>query len=257
MYRSLQIWRDAVTNLKDKVALVTGGSRGIGAAIAKRLATEGATVAVTYSQSKAKAEALVTEITRDGGSALAIKADNREAGAVEAAVRTVAEKHGRIDILVNNAGVFDAGTVTEVTTEDFDRTIDVNVKAVFLATRAAAAHMPEGGRVISIGSNLAARVPWSGMSLYVLSKSALVGFTKAVARDLGPRGITVNVVHPGSTDTDMNPADGAHAGPQRGLMAIPRFNEASDVAGVVAWLAGPDGRSVTGAEFTIDGGTNA
>jgi len=246
-----------VTNLKDKVALVTGGSRGIGAAIAKRLAAEGATVAVTYSQSKAKAEALVTEITRDGGSALAIKADNREAGAVEAAVRTVAEKHGRIDILVNNAGVFDAGTVTEVTTEDFDRTIDVNVKAVFLATRAAAAHMPEGGRVISIGSNLAARVPWPGMSLYVLSKSALVGFTKAVARDLGPRGITVNVVHPGSTDTDMNPADGEHAGPQRGLMAIPRFNEASDVAGVVAWLAGPDGRSVTGAEFTIDGGTNA
>lgn len=246
-----------MTNLKDKVALVTGGSRGIGAAIAKRLAAEGATVAVTYSQSKAKAEALVTEITRDGGSALAIKADNREAGAVEAAVRTITEKHGRIDILVNNAGVFDAGTVTEVTTEDFDRTIDVNVKAVFLATRAAAAHMPEGGRVISIGSNLAARVPWPGMSLYVLSKSALVGFTKAVARDLGPRGITVNVVHPGSTDTDMNPADGAHAGPQRGLMAIPRFNEASDVAGVVAWLAGPDGRSVTGAEFTIDGGTNA
>ncbi|MCK3775786.1 3-oxoacyl-ACP reductase FabG [Ensifer sesbaniae] len=257
MYRSLQIWRDAVTNLKDKVALVTGGSRGIGAAIAKRLAAEGATVAVTYSQSKAKAETLVTEITRAGGSALAIKADNREAGAVEAAVQTVAEKHGRIDILVNNAGVFDAGTVTEVTTDDFDRTIDVNVKAVFLATRAAAAHMPDGGRVISIGSNLAARVPWPGMSLYVLSKSALVGFTKAVARDLGPRGITVNVVHPGSTDTDMNPADGEHAGPQRGLMAIPRFNEASDVAGVVAWLAGPDGRSVTGAEFTIDGGTNA
>ncbi|NRQ13715.1 SDR family NAD(P)-dependent oxidoreductase [Ensifer sesbaniae] len=246
-----------MTNLKDKVALVTGGSRGIGAAIAKRLAAEGATVAVTYSQSKAKAETLVTEITRAGGSALAIKADNREAGAVEAAVQTVAEKHGRIDILVNNAGVFDAGTVTEVTTDDFDRTIDVNVKAVFVATRAAAAHMPDGGRVISIGSNLAARVPWPGMSLYVLSKSALVGFTKAVARDLGPRGITVNVVHPGSTDTDMNPADGEHAGPQRGLMAIPRFNEASDVAGVVAWLAGPDGRSITGAEFTIDGGTNA
>ncbi|MEI3850282.1 MULTISPECIES: 3-oxoacyl-ACP reductase family protein [Ensifer] len=246
-----------VTSLKNKVALVTGGSRGIGAAIAKRLADEGATVAVTYSQSKAKAEALVAEITKGGGRALAIQADNRDPGAVEAAVGAVAEKHGRIDILVNNAGVFDAGTVTEVTAEDFDRTIDVNVKAVFLATRAAAAHMPEGGRVISIGSNLAARVPWPGMSLYVLSKSALVGFTKAVARDLGPRGITVNVVHPGSTDTDMNPADGELAGPQRGLMAIPRFNEASDVAGVVAWLAGPDGRSVTGAEFTIDGGTNA
>jgi len=246
-----------VTSLKNKVALVTGGSRGIGAAIAKRLADEGATVAVTYSQSKAKAEALVAEITKGGGRALAIQADNRDPGAVEAAVGAVAAKHGRIDILVNNAGVFDAGTVTEVTADDFDRTIDVNVKAVFLATRAAAAHMPEGGRVISIGSNLAQRVPWPGMSLYVLSKSALVGFTKAVARDLGPRGITVNIVHPGSTDTDMNPADGELAGPQRGLMAIPRFNEASDVAGVVAWLAGPDGRSVTGAEFTIDGGTNA
>ncbi|MGO4618785.1 MULTISPECIES: SDR family NAD(P)-dependent oxidoreductase [unclassified Ensifer] len=246
-----------VTSLKNKVALVTGGSRGIGAAIARRLADEGATVAVTYSQSKEKAEALVAEITKAGGSALAIQANNRDPGAVEVAVGTVAEKHGRIDILVNNAGVFDAGTVTEVTAEDFDRTIDINVKAVFLATRAAAAHMPEGGRVVSIGSNLAARVPWPGMSLYVLSKSALIGFTKAVARDLGPRGITVNVVHPGSTDTDMNPADGEHAGPQRGLMAIPRFNEASDVAGVVAWLVGPDGRSVTGAEFTIDGGTNA
>ncbi|WP_162768672.1 3-oxoacyl-ACP reductase family protein [Ensifer sp. SSB1] len=246
-----------MTSLKNKVALVTGGSRGIGAAIARRLADEGATVAVTYSQSKEKAEALVAEITKAGGSALAVQADNRDPGAVEAAVGAIAEKHGRIDILVNNAGVFDAGTVTEVTAEDFDRTIDINVKAVFLATRAAAAHMPEGGRVVSIGSNLAARVPWPGMSLYVLSKSALIGFTKAVARDLGPRGITVNVVHPGSTDTDMNPADGEHAGPQRGLMAIPRFNEASDVAGVVAWLVGPDGRSVTGAEFTIDGGTNA
>ncbi|KRD60345.1 3-oxoacyl-ACP reductase FabG [Ensifer sp. ENS10] len=246
-----------VTSLKNKVALVTGGSRGIGAAIAKRLADEGAAVAVTYSQSKAKAEALVAEITKGGGRALAIQADNRDPDAVEAAVGAVAEKHGRIDILVNNAGVFDAGTVTEVTADDFDRTMDVNVKAVFLATRAAAAHMPEGGRVISIGSNLAQRVPWPGMSLYVLSKSALVGFTKAVARDLGPKGITVNIVHPGSTDTDMNPADGELAGPQRGLMAIPRFNEASDVAGVVAWLAGPDGRSVTGAEFTIDGGTNA
>jgi 3-oxoacyl-[acyl-carrier protein] reductase len=247
----------SVTSLKDKVALVTGGSRGIGAAIARRLASDGATVAVTYSQSKEKAEALVAEITGDGGSALAIQADNRDPGAVEAAVKTVAEKHGRIDILVNNAGIFDAGTLHEVTKEDFDRTIDVNVKAVFLATRAASAHMPDGGRVITIGSNLAARVPWPGMSLYVLSKSALIGFTKAVARDLGPKGITVNIVHPGSTDTDMNPANGEHAGPQRGLMAIPRFNEASDVAGVVAWLAGPDGRSVTGAEFTIDGGTNA
>ncbi len=246
-----------MTSLKDKVALVTGGSRGIGAAIARRLAAEGAIVAVTYSQSKAKAEALVAEIAKDGGRAHAIAADNRDVGAVEAAVRTLAKQHGRIDVLVNNAGVFDAGTLTDVSVEDFDRTIDVNVKAVFVATRAAAASMPDGGRVISIGSNLAARVPWPGMSLYVLSKSALIGFTKAVARDLGQRGITVNIVHPGSTDTDMNPAGGDHASQQRDLMAIPRFNDASDVAGLVAWLAGPQSKGVTGAEFTIDGGTNA
>ncbi|WP_457587435.1 SDR family oxidoreductase [Ensifer canadensis] len=246
-----------VSSLNSKVALVTGGGRGIGAAIARRLASGGAVVAITYGQSQAKADALVGEIEQAGGKALAIRADNRDTNAVEAAVKTVVERHGRIDILVNNAGIYEEAAITEVTAEDFDRTVDINVKAVVLATSAAAKHMPDGGRIISVGSNLAQRIPFPGISLYALSKSALVGFTKAVARDLGPKGITVNIVHPGSTNTDMNPQDGAHADPQRGLMAIPRFNDANEVAALVAWLAGPDARGVTGAEFTIDGGTNA
>jgi len=246
-----------MTHLQGKVALVTGGGRGIGAAVARRLAVEGAAIAVTYARSQDRAEALIADIEAGGGRGMAIRADNRDAGAVAAAVAAVATAQGRIDILVNNAGIFETGPIAALTLEDFDRTIDVNLRAVFVATRAAIAHMPDGGRIVSIGSNLAHRVPWPEISLYALSKSALSGFTRGVARDLGSRRICVNLVHPGSTDTEMNPADGEMAQAQRDLMAIGRFNEAAEVAGMVAWLAGPDSGGVTGAEFTIDGGANA
>ncbi|WP_010629799.1 SDR family NAD(P)-dependent oxidoreductase [Halomonas sp. KM-1] len=242
--------------LSGKVAVVTGGSRGIGAAIARRLAAEGASVAVTYVNGEAQAQSVVDEIVSAGGRAMAIRADNRDDAALKAAVeRTVAELGG-LDILVNNAGIFPSGTIEEVTLEELDRTIAINLRAPVVTAMAAVGHMPEGGRIITIGSNLAVRVPWSGISLYAMSKAGLVGLTKGLARDLGSRGINVNIVHPGSTDTDMNPADGELSAPQRSLMAIPRYNEADDVAGLVAWLAGPEGRSITGAEFTIDGGAN-
>ncbi len=246
-----------MTGLKDKVALVTGGSRGMGAAIAKRLAGEGANVALTYVSAGDKAGAVVAEIERAGRRGLAIAADNTDSAAVRAAVeRTVAE-WGRLDILVNNAGIFVAKPLDALTLDDFERTVAVNTRAAFVASQAAAEHMKEGARIISIGSNLAERVPGPGLSLYSLSKAALVGLTKGMARDLGPRGITVNIVHPGSTDTDMNPADGEHADAQLSLMAIPRFGEARDIASLVAWLASDESRFVTGAAFTIDGGANA
>ncbi|MBO9506348.1 3-oxoacyl-ACP reductase family protein [Thalassospira sp. A3_1] len=244
-------------NLAGKVAFVTGGSRGIGAAIAKRLAREGAKVAITYVSAPDRARDVVGEIEAAGGVALAIKADNRKAQEVEAAINEAAAKFGRIDILVNNAGIIEMAPVDELSIEQFDRTVDVNVRAVFVATKAALAHMPDGGRIITTGSNLAHQVPWPGLSLYALSKSALIGFTRGAARDLGPRKITVNVVHPGPTDTDMNPAEGDIADAARSTMAIPDYSDANDTAGLVAWLAGPEAKVVTGSEFTVDSGMNA
>ncbi len=243
--------------LRGKVALVTGGSRGIGAAIARQLARAGADVALTYVRSAEKAEAVVKEIEVLGRRGLAIQADNTDAQAVEASVATTIAQLGRLDILVNSAGIWHAGPLETVTLEQLDETMAVNFRAPFIASKAAAAVMPEGGRIISIGSNLAERVPDAGIGLYSASKAALVGLTKGLARDLGPRGITVNVVHPGSTNTDMNPADGDHANAQRGRMAIPEYGSPDDIAGLVAWLAGPQGRFVTGAALTIDGGANA
>lgn len=243
--------------LQGKVALVTGGSRGIGAAIARQLAGAGADIALTYVRSMDKATAVVAEIEALGRRGLAIEADNLDAAAVEEAVALTHARLGRLDILVNSAGIWHAGAIDTVTLEQLDETMAVNFRAPFVASKAAAAVMHEGGRIISIGSNLAERVPGEGISLYSASKAALVGLTKGLARDLGPRGITVNVVHPGSTDTDMNPADGQHADAQRSLMAIPQFGTPEDIAGLVAWLAGPQGRFVTGAALTIDGGTNA
>lgn len=246
-----------MSNLMGKTALVTGGSRGIGAAIVEQLAAEGAAVALTYNHSADKAQGLVEAIRADGGRALAIKMDNRDADSVEAAVKAASDEFGQLAILVNNAGIFDVAPIEELTLERYDRTMDIHARAVFVASRAAAQRLADGGRIINIGSNLAKHVPWPGISLYAMSKSALVGFTKGLARDLGPRNITVNIVHPGATDTDMNPADGEHADLQRAARAIQAYNGPDQVASLVAWLSGPSAGSVTGSEFTIDGGTNA
>jgi 3-oxoacyl-[acyl-carrier protein] reductase len=246
-----------MSRLQGKAALVTGGSRGIGAAIAKQLAQDGADVALTYARSDGKAKAIVAEIEATGRRGLAIQADGTDAAAIEAAVEQTMAAFGRLDVLVNNAGIYHAGSVEELTLAEFDETIAVNLRAAFVAAKAAATRMTEGGRIISIGSNLAERVPEPGLSLYSLTKAALVGMTKGLARDLGPHGITVNVVHPGSTDTDMNPAAGETADAQRSLMAIPRYGEPQDIAALVAWLAGEESRFVTGAALTIDGGANA
>jgi 3-oxoacyl-[acyl-carrier protein] reductase len=243
--------------LAGKVALVTGGSRGIGAAIARRLARDGADVALTYLSGADDAQHVLADIGATGRQGFAIRADSADPQALRAAVERAAAELGALDILVNNAGVFIAKPLDALTLDDFDRTIAVNTRAAFVAAQAAARHMGKGGRIISIGGNLAERVPGPELSLYSLSKAALVGLTKGLARDLGPRGITVNLVHPGSTDTEMNPADGPSADAQRSLMAIPRYGEPKDVAGLVAWLASEEGRFITGTAFTIDGGANA
>ncbi|TWC06041.1 NAD(P)-dependent dehydrogenase (short-subunit alcohol dehydrogenase family) [Bradyrhizobium macuxiense] len=245
-------------SLQGKRALVTGGSRGIGAAIARRLAAEGADVAITYERSADRAEAVGAEIRKQGRRALALQADSADASAVRGAVNAAAKEFGGLDILVNNAGIFrGGGPIDAVTLEDIDATLAVNVRAVVVASQAAVAHMGEGGRIINIGSNLASRVPDAGMSLYSMSKSALIAWTQGLARDLGGRGITVNIVHPGSTNTDMNPADGEQAEAQRARMAIKRYGKADDVAALVAFVAGPEAGSINGAGLTVDGGANA
>ncbi|AYY97950.1 SDR family NAD(P)-dependent oxidoreductase [Burkholderia multivorans] len=246
-----------MNRLQGKRALVTGGSRGIGAAIAKRLAADGADVAITYEKSAERAQAVVAEIETLGRRAVAIQADSADPAAVRAAVDRAADTLGGLDILVNNAGIFRAGSLDALTLHDIDATLNVNVRAVIVASQAAARHLGEGGSIVSTGSCLATRVPDAGMSLYAASKAALIGWTQGLARDLGPRGITVNIVHPGSTDTDMNPADGEHADAQLARMAIPRYGKADDVAALVAFVVGPEGRSINGTGLTIDGGANA
>ncbi|MDT0443108.1 SDR family oxidoreductase [Streptomyces johnsoniae] len=243
--------------LADKVALVTGGSRGIGAATALRLAREGADVVLTYATAKDHAEDVVAGIRRSGRRGLAIPADSAAPDAVGAAVDRTAATFGRLDILVNNAGIYPFGPLDALTVEEIDRTLAIHVRAVLLAAQAAARHMTAGGRIITIGSNLAERVPHAGITLYAASKSALTGLTKGLARDLGERGITANLVQPGSTDTDMNPANGEDADQQRALTALGRFNSAEDIAAVVAHLAGEGGRTTSGSSFTVDAGANA
>lgn len=243
--------------LEGKVALVTGGSRGIGAAIVKRLANEGAHVALTYSSSPDRAEKVVQAAQAAGVQAAAIQADRADAAAVIAAVERTVRELGRIDILVNNAGVLAVGPIDSFTLEDFDRTIAVNVRAVFVATQAAVKHMQDGGRIINIGSCNAERMPFPGGGVYAMSKSALQGLVQGLARDLGERGITINNVQPGPVDTEMNPADGPASTMLKGFMALPRYGTADEIAAMVAYLAGPEAGYVTGASLTIDGGFTA
>ncbi|MGW6726686.1 SDR family NAD(P)-dependent oxidoreductase [Nocardia sp. NPDC055029] len=239
------------------VALVTGGSRGIGAAIARRLAAAGTDVAFTYQRDEIAAKSVAADIKALGRRALPIQADSADAAQVVAAVDRTARNLGGLDVLVNNAGIFPAKPYEEFNIDEIDRALNIHARAPFVAGQAALAHLGEGGRIISIGSNLTDRALFGGLALYNLSKSALNGYTKALARELGPRGITVNLVQPGPTDTDMNPAGSDHAPAQREFNALGRFGAAEDVADLVAFLAGPSARTITGEIITIDGGTNA
>jgi 3-oxoacyl-[acyl-carrier protein] reductase len=249
--------QSAVANhLSGKVAFIQGGSRGIGAAIAKRLARDGAAIALTYANSPQKAAEVVQAIEAAGGRAIAVMADSADANQVKAAVQQAADTFGKIDILVNNAGVLVLGNVAEaeISIEDIDRTLAVNVRSAIVASQAVVKHMDKGGRIINIGSTNSDRMPFQGGSVYAMSKAAIVGLTKGLARDLGPLGITVNNVQPGPIDTEMNPANGEFAAGLIGLMASGRYGHAEEVAGFIAYLAGPEAAYITGASLLIDGG---
>jgi 3-oxoacyl-[acyl-carrier protein] reductase len=240
--------------LAGKVALVTGGSRGIGAAIARRLARDGAAVAITYVGAQQKADEVVRAIRAEGGRALALRADSADAEAVKGAVAETVKAFGRLDVLVNNAAIAVVAPLDQFSLDDFDRMVTVNIRGVFVATQEAARHMGAGGRIITIGSVNADRMPFAGGGVYAMTKAAVAGLTRGLARDLGPRGITVNTVQPGPTATEMNPAEGPFAEAMKGLMALGRYGETDEVAGLVAYLAGPEAAFVTGASLTIDGG---
>lgn len=237
-----------------KTAFVTGGSRGIGAAIVRRLARQGAHVVFTYQSSSNEAEALAASVRDAGGQAQAVKADAADAQALTAAVTEAAKLTGKLDILVNNAGVFVPGSIDDFSLADFDKTLAVNVRAVFVAIKAAVSLMPSGGRIINIGSTNAHRMPFAGAAAYAMSKSALSGLTQGLSRDLGPRGITINNVEPGPVATDMNPPTGDFAELMHGLMALPRHGTGDEIAGMVAYLASEEAAFVTGAGLKIDGG---
>ncbi|MET7715573.1 SDR family oxidoreductase [Streptomyces sp. NPDC005407] len=237
-----------------RTALVTGGSRGIGAAIALQLAQEGVDVAITYVRDEEAAQEVVRKIEAAGRRGLALRSDAADAEAARAVVGQVVDRLGSIDILVNNAGVGRLGPVESLAPADVDEVLDVNVRAVFLVSQAAAARMGRGGRIVSIGSCMTKYVPGPGGTLYAMSKAALTGLTKALARELGSRGITANLVHPGPIDTAMNPADGPYAEPQKAGTALGRFGSASEVASMVAYLASDEAAYVTGAELSVDGG---
>jgi len=243
--------------LAGKVALVTGGSRGIGAAIAKRLAADGAIVAITYAKDASAASALVKAIELDGGKALAIQADAADVEAVKSAVEKTFATFGRLDVLVNNAGTAIPKPFEEATLEEMNRVIDINIRGVYVATQAALKHMKSGGRIISIGSAVGERVAAPGLVPYAGTKGAVKMFTQALSREVGSRGITVNNVQPGPIDTELNPAVGDWAVPQKAATALDRYGRADEVAALVAFVAGPESSYITGANLTVDGGMNA
>ncbi|MDX2168448.1 MAG: 3-oxoacyl-ACP reductase family protein [Deltaproteobacteria bacterium] len=243
--------------LSGKRALVTGGSRGIGAAIVRRLAGEGAAVAFTYVSKPEQAEETAAAGRALGVRALALQADSVDAAALSAAVERAAAELGGIDILVHNAGIAAIAPLEHFALADFDRTVSINLRAVFVATQAALPHMPNGGRIITIGSCNAERMPFAGGAVYAMSKAALVGLVKGMARDLASRAITVNNVQPGPVATDMNPASGPFAEGLHKLMALPRHAGADEIAGMVAYVASPEAGFVTGASLMIDGGFTA
>jgi 3-oxoacyl-[acyl-carrier protein] reductase len=242
-----------IGSLGGKIALVTGGSRGIGAAIVRRLSRDGATVAFTYASSPERAQALEAEVEAAGGRALAIRADSADPAAVERSVAEVVQAFGRIDILVNNAGILVHKALGDTLLEDFERIMAVNVRAQFVAIQAAQGHMGDGGRIVNIGSMVADRAGSPGIALYAMSKAAVAAMTRGLARDLGPRGITVNTVQPGPTETEIV-SDEAVRAALRTMIPVGRMGRDSEIAGLVAWLAGPEAAYVNGAALTIDGG---
>src|ERR1700742_3534155 len=246
-----------MNKLEGKIALVTGGSRGIGAAIAKRLGRDGAKVAVTYAKGAEAAASVVKAIESDGGKAIAIQADATNAEAGKAAVEKTVATFGRLDVLVNNAGTAIPKTFEETTLEEMDRLIDVNVRGVFVATQAALKHLKSGGRIIIIGSAVGEGVQTPGLVPYSATKGAVKMFTQGLSREVGSRGITVNNVQPGLIDTDLNPASGDWAEPQVAATALKRYGHVDEVAALVSFVASPESSYITGANLTVDGGMNA